>query len=108
MSPALLIHTIAVQRQVGTVLSGSRQESWQTVVQALKCRVEPMSGRDKQTILGHVSIDAYRLSWGLEDVRAGDRFDWKGKTFAVISQQDDRDRPTHRYQTATCTEAKIR
>ena len=108
MSPRLFIHRVPVSRQNGAVLAGSRQEMWQVVIPALSCRVEPMSGRDKQTILGHFSIDAYRITWGTDDVRPGDRFAWNGKTFAIVSTQDDTGRGTNKYITATATEVKNR
>ena len=106
MNPALYIHSAAVSRQVGTVLSGSRQESWQVVIAALSCRIEPLTGRDRESILGRIGSLVYRMSWGTEDVRDGDRVAWEGKTFITREVLDDTGRPSLRYRTALLVEAK--
>ena len=106
MNPALFIHAAAVSRQVGSVQSGTRQESWQVVIDPLACRIEPLTGRDRESILGRIGQLVYRMSWGTEDVRDGDRIAWNGRTFVTREILDDTGRATLRYRTCLVVEAK--
>lgn len=106
MNPALFIHSASVVRQVGAVVSGSRQESWQEIMDDLPCRIEPLTGRDKESILGRIGTLVYRMSWGMDDVRDGDRIQWDGKTFIVQEVLKDTGRASLRYQTCLLKEAK--
>jgi hypothetical protein len=106
MNAALYIHRADVIRQVGSVQSGSRQESWQTVISDMPCRVEPLTGRDRESILGRIGSLVYRMTWATEDVRDGDRVQTLGRIFVTREILDDTGRHTLRYRTCLLVEAK--
>lgn len=87
-------HTVAVSRFSHTVASGQETHALAAVggLEAVPCLVEPMSAQRQQNILGAISQKVYRISWGTEDLRDGDRLTWKTRTFALQYDADDQHR----------------
>ena len=69
-------------------------------------RIEPLTGRDRESILGRIGSLVYRMSWAVEDVRDGDRVAWEGKTLITREILDDTGRASLRYRTCLLVEAK--
>lgn len=87
-------HTVAVSRFSHSVASGQETHSLAAVagLGAVPCLVETMSARQQQNILGAISQKIYRISWGTEDLRDGDRITWKTRSFILQYDADDQHR----------------
>lgn len=103
----LFVHTVSVTRSTDTLDGKTIKPIWSTTQAAMRCRVEPLTSREKETIFGRVSQARYRMTWGTEDVREGDRVSWTGKTFVVRELTDDTGRLRLRYRTAILQEADL-
>lgn len=75
MNPMYARHTVKVQRSTRAIVAGQvSQGSAGTVVETLRCLVEPLSSKQQETILGRLARARYRITWWAvtQDVREGD------------------------------------
>ena len=103
----LFIHTVQVSRATRELTGGRIRDAWETVHAALRCRVEPVSTKEKETIIGRLAGARAKMTWGTEAVKEGDRVTYNGKTYIVRECLDDTGRATLRYHTCILDEADL-
>lgn len=92
-------HTVGVSRHSEAVVDRKRVMAWSTVIASAAVLIEALPSRQKPSILGRMAGAAYTMTWGLDDIREGDRVAWNGQTFTVKEITRDTTRPTGPYQT---------
>ena len=104
MNPGMLIHTASVERQNLTPVAGHVPGTWSQVIAEVRCLVETLKGHSKDSMFGRISGAAYRLSWGAEDIRNGDRVTWNSKAWIIDDVAYDNAIPWMPYHTAILKE----
>lgn len=77
-------HRVRVERPTLTTVDLKTQESRVLISSAMRCLVEELQGREKETIIGLIPGARYKLSWPLgEDVREHDIVKFEGSWFRI-------------------------
>jgi len=71
---SLLIQTVTLTRPVRSYASGTKQPIVTETLQAtgIRARLEPLSGRLQETVLGRLPSATHRLFTNRQDIRAND------------------------------------
>ena len=74
VSSSLLIHTVTLTRPVRSYAGGTKQPLVTETVQAtgIRARLEPLSGRLQETVLGRIPSATHRLFTNRLDVKEND------------------------------------
>jgi len=84
---SLLIQAVTLTRPVRSYASGTKQPIVTEMPQAtgIRARIEPLSGRLQETVLGRIPSATHRLFTSRQDVRANDLItdEATGQTYVV-------------------------